>query len=215
MFVITATFDEELALGRIRDMLALADTPETLAERLGIERDVDLVRRAVVTPSFKRLLNDVKARKQYVEIGRQIDEVKTGGLVRLFGSKEKKIARLEEERGKIPPLIDTERWFYAHPRVNLLSTIRDYALDGALHADAAWREVDPSILPFPVAVMFAEGDIEFVKTLTAQLEKPLKQIDPAFLLTKFEGHRSIGFDLETHMATYYVPAPTETADAPG
>ncbi len=215
MFVITATFDEELALGRIRDMLALADTPETLAERLGLERDVDLVRQAVVTPSFKRLPNDVKAQKQFVEIGKQIDEVKTGGLAFLFGSKEKKIARLEEERGKLPPLLATERWFYSHPRVNLLSTIRDYALDGALHADAAWREVDPSILPFPIAVMFAEGDLEFAKTLAAELEKPLKQMDPKFLLTKFEGHRSIGFDLETHMATYYVPAPTETAEAQG
>jgi hypothetical protein len=212
MFVITATFDEELALGRIRDMLALAETPEILAERLNIERDVELVHKAVITPSFKRLSNDVKAQKQYVAIGKQIDEVKTGGLVRLFGSKEKKIARLEEERGKLPPLLATKRWFYAHPRVNLLSTIRDHALDSALHADAAWREVDPSILPFPIAAMFAEGDFEFAKTLTVELEKPLKQIDPQFLLTKFEGHRSIGFDLETHMATYYVPAPTETAE---
>ena len=215
MFVITATFDEELALGRIRDLLALADTPETLAERLGLERDIEMVRQAVVTHSFKRLTNDVKAQKQFVEIGRQIDEVKTGGLSRLFGSKEKKIARLEEERKKIPPLLATQRWFYSHPRVNLLSSIRDYALDGALHADAAWREVDPAILPFPIAVMFAAGDLEFAKTLTAELEKPMKQVDPKFLLTKFEGHRSIGFDLETRMATYYVPAPTETAEAHG
>jgi hypothetical protein len=59
--------------------------------------------------------------------------------------------------------------------------------------------------------MFTNGDLDFAKTLTAELEKPFKKLDPAFLLTKFEGHRSIDFDLETHMATYYVPSPSETA----
>ncbi len=213
MFVITATFDEELAFGRIREMLALADAPERLAERLGLERDLEVVRKAVVTPSFRRLYNDVKAQKQFVEITQQIDELKGGGggLSRMFGSAEKKIARLEAERRKIPRLLATERWFYGHPRVSVLSSIRDFALDGALHPDAAWRQVDPSILPFPVAAMFANGDLDFAKTVTAELEKPFKKVDPLFLLTKFEGHRSIDFDLETHTATYYVPAPSETA----
>jgi hypothetical protein len=213
MFVITATFDEELALGRIREMLALADAPERLAERLGIERDLEVVRKGVITPSFKRLLNDIKGRKQYNEICRQIEELSTGGggMTRFFGSPEKKIARLDEERRKIPPLIATERWFYSHPRVSLLSSIRDYALDGALHPDAAWREVDRNILPFPIVAMFNSGDLDFAHNLAAELEKPLKKIDPGFLLTKFEGHRSIGFDLETHMATYYVPTAAESA----
>ena len=46
MYVITATFDEELAFARIREMLALGDAPEALAERLGIMRDVDMSSRA-------------------------------------------------------------------------------------------------------------------------------------------------------------------------
>ena len=57
--------------------------------------------------------------------------------------------------------------------------------------------------------MFQNGDLEFARTLMEELQKPLKQIDAKFLLTKFEGHRSIDFDLETKMATYYVPTPSE------
>ena len=92
MFVITATFDEELALGRIRELLALADAPERMAERLGLERDLEMVRKAIIPGSFKRLFNDVKSRKQYVEIGQQIEEAKSsgGGLTRLFSSATRK-----------------------------------------------------------------------------------------------------------------------------
>jgi hypothetical protein len=214
MFIITATFDEELALNRIREALALTDTPETLSERLGMPNDLELVRQAVVTPSFKRLLTEIKSRRQFVEIGEQIEEAKTGKSVsRLFGSgfQEKKVARLEEERRKIPSLGAAQRWFYTHPRVVLLSSIRDFALDGSLHPDAAWREVTPTDLPFPIAKMFETADMDFAKELAAELEKPLKQADPRFLLTKFEGHRSIGFDFATQTATYYVPAPNESA----
>ena len=210
MFVITATFDEELALGRVRELLALADAPERLAERLGLERDLEMIRKAITPTSFKRLVSDVKGQKQYVEIGQQIEVARTGGgISRLFSSPTKKIARLEEERKKIPLLADTERWFYTHPRVNLLGSIRDYALDGALHPDAAWREVDEAHLPFPIVAMFRSGDLEFAKILSDELEKPLKQIDAKFLLTKVDGHRSIDFDFETKMATYYVPTPSE------
>jgi hypothetical protein len=214
MFVITATFDEELALGHIREMLALTDAPERLAERLGMTRDLELVRKAVVTPSFKRLITEVKSRRQYIEIGEQIEEAKTGKSVsRLFGSgfQEKKIARLEQERRKIPSPLEAQRWFYSHPRVVLLSTIRDFALDGSLHPDAAWREANAADLSFPIARMFETADLDFAKELAGELEKPLKQADARFLLTKFEGHRSIGFDVATHVATYYIPAPSESA----
>jgi len=167
MFVITATFDEELALGRIREMLAMADAPERMAERLGLERDLEMVRKGITPGSFKRLLNDVKGQKTYVEIGQQIEQEKAGGggLSRLFASQTRKIARLEEERRKLPSLVETERWFYTHPRVNLLASIRDYALDGALHADAAWREVDEAHLYFPIVAMFQQGDLDFAKEL--------------------------------------------------
>jgi hypothetical protein len=212
MFVITATFEEELALARIRDVLAMADTPEAMAERLDLARDLETVRQAVVTPSLRRLMTEVKSRRQYLEITQQIETARSGkSPARFFGGgfSEKKVSRLNEERRKIPPLLDAMRWFYTLPRVVVLSSIRDFALDGSLHPDAAWREVPPSSLTFPIATMFEAGDLDFAKELTQELEKPLKQIDPKFLLTKFEGHRSIGFDLKTGVATYYVPAPSE------
>src|SRR6202020_736006 len=83
-----------------------------------------------------------------------------------------------------------------------------------LHPDAAWREANVADLPFPIAKMFETADLEFAKELAAELEKPLKQADAKFLLTKLEGHRSIGFDIATQTATqraaYCVPAPRES-----
>jgi hypothetical protein len=212
MYVITATFDPELAQARIREMLALGDTPEALAERLGIARDATMVTQGVVTGSFKRLLTEVKKHRQFLDIGRQIAEARKGTTMGRFlgsGFQEKKVAKLEEERKKFGSPLEAQHWFYSHPRVVLLSTVRDYALDGALNQDARWTETDPSKLPFPIAAMFEAADLDFAKTLADELEKPLKQISAEFLLQKFEGHRSIGFDVATATATYYMPAPAE------
>jgi hypothetical protein len=193
MYVITATFDPELAQARIREMLALGDTPEALAERLGIARDAAMVKQGVVTGSFKRLLTEVKKHRQFLDIGQQIAEARKGTTMGRFlgsGFQEKKVAKLEEERKKFgSPL--------------------DYALDGALNQDARWTETEPSKLPFPIAAMFDAADLDFAKALADELEKPLKQISAEFLLQKFEGHRSIGFDVATATATYYMPAPAE------
>ena len=212
MYVITATFDAELAYGRIRELLAMGDAPEALAEKLGITRDAEMVKQGVVTGSFKRLLTDLKRRRQFMEIGQQIADARQGTTMARFlgsGFQEKKVAKLEEERKKFDSPLEAQRWFYSHPRVVLLSAVRDFALDGSLHPDAAWRETEPSQLPFPIASMFEAADLDFAQTLTDELEKPLKQISPEFLLQKFEGHRSIGFDLATSTATYYMPAPAE------
>ena len=212
MYVITATFDKELAYGRIREMLTLGDAPEALAERLGIVRDTELVKQGVVTTSFKRLTTDLKRYRQFLDIGQQIEEARKGGTMARFlgsGFQEKKVAKLEEERKKFESPLEAQRWFYSHPRVVLLSAVRDFALDGALHPDAAWRETELAKLPFPIVDMFESANLDFAKTLTDELEKPFKQTSPEFLLQKFEGHRSIGFDVETNIATYYMPAPAE------
>ncbi len=55
--------------------------------------------------------------------------------------------------------------------------------------------------------MFENADLVFAETLVAELGKPLKDIDPRFLLEKFEGNRSISFDFEKSVALYYTPAP--------
>ena len=212
MYVITATFDAELAYSRIRDVLTLADAPEALAERLGMERDIEMVKQGVITTSFKRLVAELRKRQQFLNIGEQIAEARKGSTVGRFlgaGFQEKKVAKLEEERKKFDAPLEAQRWFYSHPRVVLLSAVRDYALDGALNQDAAWRDIEPAKLPFPISAMFEAADLDFGKVLTDELEKPFKQTSAEFLLQKFEGHRSIGFDIATATATYYMPAPAQ------
>jgi hypothetical protein len=209
MFVITATFEADRACAAIKELLEMADAPERLAERLGLPRDLEAIKQGTADASFKRVITEIKRAKHLLEIGRQIEEAKNGkSLARFLGSgfQEKQIAKLEAERRKSGSPLETPTWFYQQPRVRLLSAIRDYALDGSLQNDAAWNETDRAKLVFPIVAMFEGGDLAFAETLVAELEKPLKDVDPKFILQKFEGHRSIAFDLETGIATYYSPA---------
>src|ERR1700722_10629401 len=98
MYIITATFDADAAFARTSEMLALGDSPERLAERLGMMRDQEVVKQGVVNSSFKRLIADVKGLKHYVDLNRQIEDVKSGKSALRFlgeGFKEKQIAKLE------------------------------------------------------------------------------------------------------------------------
>lgn len=211
MYIITASFDPEAAIERASELLALGDSPERLAERLGISRDLDMVKKGVMLFPFKRLISDLKEIKNYKEIERQIEEVKSGkGMMSFLGGssyKEKQITKLEAERRKFGALIEAPRWFYMQPRVQLLSAIRDYALDGSQQGDATWIEVEEGKLVFPIADMFEAADIEFAVKLIDELEKPLKNIDPKYLLEDFEGNRSITFDFNKNLVFYYTPAP--------
>lgn len=214
MYIITATFEAEQAFARASELLALGDAPERLAERLGIMRDVAVVKQGVASVSFKRLIDDLLRLKQFIEIEKQIEEVQNDKtMLRFLGAKfkEKQLSKLREGRRKFGSLIEAPRWFYKQPRVQLLSAIRDYALDGSQQGDAVWSDVDEKKLVFPIAEMFEAADLVFAEVLAAQLEKPLKDIDPHFLLEKFEGNRSISFDFKTSMATYYAPAPSHNA----
>jgi hypothetical protein len=210
MYIITATFDADAAFARTSELLALGDSPERLAERLGVTRDLDVVKQGVANASFKRLLNDIKQLKHFVEINKQIEEIKNGKSMLRFlgpGFKEKQIAKLEEESRKLGDLIEAPKWFYQQPRIHLLSSIRDYALDGSQQGDAVWTEINRDKLVFPIVTMFETADKAFAENLVAQIEKPLKDIDPRFLLENFEGNRSITFDFDKGVAIYYTPAP--------
>ena len=210
MYIITATFDSDAAFARTSELLALGDAPERLAERLGILRDLEVVKQGVANASFKRLLNEIKQLKRFVDINKQIEGLKGGKTVLRFlgaGFKERQIAKLEDDCRKFGSLIEAPQWFYQQPRVQLLSSIRDYALDGSQQGDAVWTEIDREKLVFPLATMFETADKAFAQELVTQLERPLKDIDPRFLLEKFEGNRSITFDFDKGVAMYYTPAP--------
>src|SRR5471030_2669640 len=103
MHIIAASFDPDAALSRASEVLALGDSPERLAEKLGITRDLDMIKEGVAQASFKRLVTDIIKLKQYLEVERQIDEIKNGGsMLRFLGEKfkEKQVVRLEEDLRK-------------------------------------------------------------------------------------------------------------------
>jgi len=210
MYIIAASFDLDAALSRASEVLALGDSPERLAEKLGITRDLEMVKEGVAVTSFKRLMTDIIKLKQYIEVEKQIEDIKGGkSMLGFLGTKfkDKQVAKLEEDLRKFGALIEAPRWFYKQPRVQLLSAVRDYALDGSQQGDAAWIEVEAEDLVFPIGNMYEHADQAFAQKVEEQLEKPLKDVDPRFLLEKFEGNRSISFDFEKGVATYYTPAP--------
>ena len=84
MYIITATFDADAAFARTSELLTLGDSPERLAERLGIPRDIEIVKQGVVNASFKRVITDVKQLKHFVEVNKQIDDIKNGKTVLRF-----------------------------------------------------------------------------------------------------------------------------------
>lgn len=210
MYIIQATFDADAAFARTSELLALGEAPERLAETLGMSRDLDVIKQGVVNSPFKRLITDIKQLRQYIDLDRQIDEIKNGKTMMRFlgdGFREKQIAKIESEKKKLGSLIEAPKWFYAQPRVRLLSFIRDYALDGSQQGDASWLETDRENLVFPISAMFEAANETAAQDLVTQIERPLKDIDPRFLLEKFEGHRSITFDFDKGIALYYTPAP--------
>jgi hypothetical protein len=214
MFVITATFDVEQAHARVSELLGLSDSPERLAEQLGIHRDLQAVRDGIRPASFKQMLSDIERIHKFLGLEEQIEKLKSDkSLLRFLGSgfKEKQLERLEEERRKFGSLIEAPRWFYRQPRVRLLSSIRDYALDNSQQDDARWQEIEEKALVFPIATIYEKADRDGAQILVEEIEKPLKEISPRFLLESFEGHRSISFDFEKGSAIYYAPAPEHSA----
>jgi hypothetical protein len=214
MYLITATFDVEQAQAKATELLTLGDTPDRLTERLGSPHDGGMVKEGVAAVSFKKLITEVTRLKQFIALDEQIAEVRNDrSMLRFLGAgfKEKQLAKLTEERRKFGSLLEAPRWFYGQPRVRLLSAIRDYALDGSQQGDAVWSEIDEKKLVFPIVDIFEKADVTGAEKLAAEIEKPLKEINPRFLLEKFEGNRSISFDLEKGVAIYYAPAPGASA----
>jgi hypothetical protein len=210
MYVITATFDAEQAHAHVNELLALGDSPERLAEHLGIPRDLDYVREGVAVVSFKRLVTEITRLQQFLALETKIEKLEGDkSMLRFLGSgfKEKQRAKLDGERQKFGSLLDGPRWFYQQPRVRLLSAIRDYALDSSQQGNAVWIEVDEKTLVFPIANIFEHADLAGAEALAHEIEKPLKDISSAFLLEHFEGNRSISFDLQHGTILYYTPAP--------
>jgi hypothetical protein len=208
MYIITATFDVDAAQAKVAELLALGDSPDRLAERLGVQQDIDFIKEAVAPVSFKQVIADIGRIQRYITLEKEIEDLKSDkSLIRFLGSrfKEKQLAKLEEGKRNLGALLDAPRWFYKQPRVRLLSAIRDYALEGSQQGDAVWSEVDEKSLVFPIAEIFENADLDGAEELVKEIEKPLKEIGVRFILESFEGNRSISFNLEKGLAIYYAP----------
>lgn len=214
MQLLRATFDRDRAYEKVSELLALEDNPERLAEKLNLPRDVEKIQAGITATPCKKLVTDVEKLKEFVELEKEIENIRSGNWTFAFMGKsfaEKKIEGLMEKRRKYGSLIETPRWFYKLDRVWLLNALRDYAFDASHQGDAEWAAEDVESLSLPMTRMFETGDVDAAKVVAQQLSKPFKDVDPTFILTSLEGHRTLYFDLESQAAFYFMPMKTETA----
>lgn len=208
MHLLRATFDRDRAYEKISELLALEDNPERLAEKLGLPRDVEKIKAGIAAVPYKRLVTEVEKLREFVELEKEIENVKAGKWTFSFmgkGFAENKIATLMEKRRKFGSLIETPRWFFRQDRVWLLHAMRDYALDSSNQGDAEWVENPLDTLTLPVSQMLETGNVEAAKAMALELGKPLKDVDPAFVMTRLEGHRTLYFDVDKNVAFYFLP----------
>jgi hypothetical protein len=212
MYVLCATFEPELALNKVAELLALADTPDRLAEKLAIQDELDRVKAGVAGGSFKRLVQDIERIRKFLDLEKEMEDIRAGKWAFAFMGKsfaEGKLKALAEKRRKFGSLIEAPRWYYQQERVRLLSAMRDAALEGSEQGDAEWVESANRPIPYPIVDLFEKGDITGAKTLAAYLEKPLKDLDAKWILTQLEGNRALHFNFEKSIVMFYAPVRKE------
>jgi len=205
MYVVTATFEREIALAKVAELLALANEPEKLAEKLNLSRNLDKVKQGVAITPFGRMPKDVEKLAEFVLLDQERSEVREGKWAFNFMGKNMTLRKLSKISGKIRKLgslIEAPRWFYKQDRVWLLGAIRDYALVASAHDDGEWFDIDAKPVKLPLVEMFEKGDFDMAKTISEQLEKPLSDLDPMFVLQKMEGHRALLFNFEKNSVVY-------------
>ena len=189
MYVLKATFEPKLALEKVSEILALAEEPERVAEKLGIVGPIERVRAGIDQRDFKRLLKDMERLHQFVAIEKQMADIREGRWAFNFmgkGYANKQLDKLSEKRRKLGSLIEAPRWFYKQERVRLLAALRDYAMDISEQGDSEWVDMDYHAGHFPIVGMFESGDTNAARELIAQLEKPFAELSPRFVLTGIE-----------------------------
>jgi hypothetical protein len=205
MYVVTATFEREIAIGKTGELLAMANEPDRLAEKLDLVRNVEKVKQGIAVSSFKRVIEDVEKLAEFVVLDHERKEVREGKWAFNFlgqGMTTRKLAKISGKIRNLGSLIEAPRWFYKQDRVWLLGAIRDYALVSSAHDDGEWFDIDARPINLPLVEMFEKGDFDHAKTVADQLEKPLADLDPKFVLQQMEGHRALLFNFEKNSVVY-------------
>ncbi len=208
MYVLCATFDPRLAVGKVKEMLALANEPERLAQRLGQPEEAENFKQGIEDASMETLVNGVQRVQEFLDVEREIEQVESGRWALGFmgkGFRDKRLKKLRSKRKEYGTLIDAPREFYQLNRVRLIGAIRDFALDCSEQGDAEWIELGNKPLPLPLVEMFEQGDVDLAKKIASALSKPFDKLDPEYLLKNLEGHRTLFFDFEKNLVTFYGP----------
>ncbi|MEM1059638.1 MAG: hypothetical protein AAGK14_10350 [Verrucomicrobiota bacterium] len=208
MYVLCATFDPKLALSKVKEMLAMGEEAERLAQRLGQPDEAAAIKDGVENGSMKALVEGVTRVQEFLDIEKEIEQVENGRWAMGFmgkGFRDKKLKKLRAKRSGYGSLIDAPRDFYQLNRVRLLGLIRDFALDCAEQGDAEWIDTESRPLHFPLAEMFEQGDVDRARKIASALGKPFGNLDPEFVLKTMEGHRALSFDFEKNLVTFYGP----------
>jgi hypothetical protein len=210
MYILSSHFDSDMAVARVSELLALGESLDRLAEKLHVPPDHPALTTGIKPANFKKLLNEMEKIVEHNRLQKQIEAVRGGQKLSRFlgkGYAERQVVKLQEEQRKLGSLLEAPRWFYKQERTWLLSAIRDYALDTAKNMEADWIDSDDNegSLKAPIALMFERGDAKLIKAVIGEMDKPLRDVDPLFVLQQMDGHRSLVFNFKTSLVTYFEP----------
>lgn len=208
MYVLCATFDPRLAIGKVKEMLALSSEPERLAQRLGQPEETENFKKGIEDNSMQALINGVHRVQEFLDVEREIEQVENGRWALGFMGKafrDKRLKKLRAKRTNYGTLIDAPREFYQLNRIRLIAAIRDFALDCSEQGDAEWVDLGNKPLPLPLVEMFEQGDVDTARKVASALSKPFEKLNPEYILKQMEGHRTLYFDFEKNLVTFYGP----------
>ncbi len=205
VWVLRSKFAPKTATTKTEEILNLE--AEAMAGVLGVPDAVDRVREGVFQKDHDHLVEIVTAHSKQHDLLSQAKDLQEGkSLWRFLGQQavENRQEKLRNQALRLGGKLDAASWFYQQPRVWLLSLIRDAALDSSRHTDADWEEIDPEQVELsPCTPMLMGRDPVVAKEYATVCAASLKQIDPMFLLNKFDGHRSLRFDFEKSEVLYF------------
>lgn len=205
MLVLKSILEPKAVHSRVRELLELSKDPADLARVLLIAEEADRVERGVRLSQLRELGQQLE---RLVEIDRveaaMVEARNPTGLRKLLkkGPDFEKIEKLQERRKTLGDEWQALSWYYRNDRVWLAACVRDMAFDAGLLPDAVWIEISDEADYAPTAHLFRKRLLAEGRVLMEGLSGKFNEIDPDFLLTSVDGHKSLHYDPEEKTLTY-------------
>ncbi len=210
-WVLQSTFEPRTALHRIS--VLLNQSADELCVEFGLSHHHDWVHEGWNPDRSPDLLHKMKEIRLRDELESDLRNLRDGKSALRFLGEERVVAKQQKIKSELTELLtrhDLIRWYYQHPRIWLLSYLRDAALDASRSSEADWIEVeenDESLSPTTSLLLKSEESV--VKVYAPFFQNEWNKLSPEFILYQLDGHRSLTFDSSNKIVSFCesIPSP--------